>query len=429
MSHYRVGQIGVGLMGAGISEYSGIECTPDSAQTPVPPSDTRLSRDWLSWLGNAHEDWRQPIPTITPNFIAEAFSVHPNTDLVAGADTNAATLGAFGQRYEVKNLYRDYREMLAKEQLDIVVVTTHTLPRARITIDAAKTPGVKGLYLEQPLATTLEEADQMVEVCASPGIPLTYHSFHPSFRTAKEIIDQGEIGPLKSVTTPSWRAKGDTNALYYIIGSEAEWAFGVMCPRGDITNTCCNYQLTLGSLPLKPGYAHRCSQCGGTYCENHLPPEAHRCPGSEQALRSWFDDCDCELNRNRGMIHFKNGVDCFVGTGETAASFICEDGVITIDAGGQFRLWKKVKSPPWAANRRVELPWPPPQYSSPNTTDGVEHLVRCMEDGSEPKVSCRSVRDAMEIEIALRESHNAGNVKLQLPLEDRKLRLTYRLRR
>ena len=423
MKTYKVGMIGVGWMAAGISEHSGIDCSPNSAESsPTDPG-------WLSWLEDQKEAWRQPISTITPVFIADAFVAHPRTKLVAGADTNPRTLEAFGSRYGVTSLYSDYRQMLEKESLDIVTVTTHTLPRAEITIDAAQAPGLKGLYLEQPMATTLEEADQMVDVCANKHVPLTFHSYHPSFRTARGLIERNEIGRLKSVTTPMWRAKGHTNPHYYIIGSEADWVFGVMQPHGHLDETCCNYQLTLFSGPLKPDHRHRCSQCGGVYCKNHVPPEAHRCPKSKEGLRSWLDDCDCELNLNRGLVHFKNGVDCYVGTGGHGSSFCGDGGTITMDPRGEFQLWRKASGPSWANNRLVELPWPPPQISEANAIYGIDDLVQCIEDGSEPKVSGRRVRDAMEIEIALRESHRAGNVKVELPLKDRKLRLTYRLRR
>ena len=45
-------------------------------------------------------------------------------ELVAGADLATDRLQDFKQRWSVNDLYTDYRQMLAQEQLDIVSVTT-----------------------------------------------------------------------------------------------------------------------------------------------------------------------------------------------------------------------------------------------------------------------------------------------------------------
>lgn len=415
LDKYRVGMIGVGGMGAGFADYRGF----GMGCSGVVGVSAAMDKG-----GEGKEDWRQPISTITPESHAEAYLAHPKTELVAGCDVNVEVLEVFGRRYGVKNLYTDHREMLEKEGLDIVGITTNTLPRPEITIDVAETPGVKGIYTEKPMATTLEEADRMVEVCARRGVTLVVGAItvgHPSFRAARELIERGEIGKLKSAISPLWSAQH--NSLIYVIGSEADWVFGVMRPR-DNMSVRCNFT----AAPLNPSHTYLCPRCGGTYCENHLPPAAHRCLGSEESLRAWWDDCDSEINQNRGIIHFKNGVDCYVGVGEAGASFFCDGGIITWD-WKQFRLWNKIDASRWARNSLVELPWPQPQFSTPYVIHGLDDLIRCIEKGGEPRVSGRRVRDAMEIEIALRESHKAGNIKLKLPLKDRKFRLTYRPRR
>ena len=57
---------------------------------------------------------------VHPISIAGAFDTLPNTELVAGCNRGAEKLHAFGKRWDVDALYHDYREMLAKEDLDIV---------------------------------------------------------------------------------------------------------------------------------------------------------------------------------------------------------------------------------------------------------------------------------------------------------------------
>ena len=59
-------------------------------------------------------------------------------ELVAGADLATDRLQDFKQRWSVNDLYTDYRQMLAQEQLDIVSVTTRPEERAEIVIATAE---------------------------------------------------------------------------------------------------------------------------------------------------------------------------------------------------------------------------------------------------------------------------------------------------
>ena len=51
----------------------------------------------------------------------------------------------------------------------------------------------------------------------------------------------------------------------------------------------------------------------------------------------------------------------------------------------------------------------------------VEDLINAIENGTSPKCSGEDGREALEVAIALRESHRRGCVKVELPVEDRSL--------
>tara|TARA_B100001013_G_scaffold281039_1_gene181066 strand:- start:816 stop:1064 length:249 start_codon:yes stop_codon:yes gene_type:complete len=53
----------------------------------------------------------------------------------------------------------------------------------------------------------------------------------------------------------------------------------------------------------------------------------------------------------------------------------------------------------------------------------VHDILDSVENGGEPKCSGRDGRTALEIAIALRESHRRGGTKIQLPIKDRKLQI------
>ncbi|MBM3785587.1 MAG: Gfo/Idh/MocA family oxidoreductase [Acidobacteria bacterium] len=80
-----------------------------------------------------------------------------------------------------------------------------------------------------------------------------------------------------------------------------------------------------------------------------------------------------------------------------------------------------------AGRQSVVSPWPDPQFVEPyHSVYTIDDVVACM-DGrmDEPKNSGRRVAMAIEVEIALRESSQRGGDKVNLPLADRSLGLTY----
>src|SRR4051812_28170880 len=78
-------------------------------------------------------------------------------ELVALCDPDEARLQAAGEAFGVARRYRDYREMLRNERLDLLTIATQAPQHAPITLDAVEA-GVRGILCEKPIAMTLEEA-------------------------------------------------------------------------------------------------------------------------------------------------------------------------------------------------------------------------------------------------------------------------------
>lgn len=99
------------------------------------------------------------------------------------------------------NTYTDYREMLTNENLDILVVATSDNRHTDIVVDGAEA-GVKGILCEKPLATSLEDADHMIRVCAERGVPLHVNHnrrWNPLMHQVRDEIRSGLIGRLGSI--------------------------------------------------------------------------------------------------------------------------------------------------------------------------------------------------------------------------------------
>jgi predicted dehydrogenase len=125
------------------------------------------------------------------------------TDLVAGADMRADVLEKFGERYGVplERQYTDFREMIVKEQPDILSVATQPHQRIEVALFAIEN-GVKALFLEKPLSASLEEAQQLRAAVEKHGTIVNMGSlrrWRPNFITMREKIASGELGNLETL--------------------------------------------------------------------------------------------------------------------------------------------------------------------------------------------------------------------------------------
>ena len=131
---------------------------------------------------NAH------IPAVQANegmTIASAADLTPERLQAAAAATGLAPA----------DLYADWRELLAREDIGAVIVATPQRFRPEIVI-AAVTAG-KHVLAEKPLALTPAGAQAMVDAARVNGVTLaTVHNYHfmPVYRDIKDVLDSGEIG-------------------------------------------------------------------------------------------------------------------------------------------------------------------------------------------------------------------------------------------
>ncbi len=139
------------------------------------------------------------------------WKLFPQTEIVAVADDNpdglkkeAALLGVAG--------YPDYREMLRKERPDIVALGDRWPDSHLDIVVAAAGTGVRGIYMDKPLARTPAEADLMIDACDKAGTRITVaHQMRisPLIELAKQRVRDGAIGQLLEIRG---RGKEDARA-------------------------------------------------------------------------------------------------------------------------------------------------------------------------------------------------------------------------
>lgn len=120
--------------------------------------------------------------------------------LVAVCDIDLERASAVADRYGAR-AWREYSAMLAEEDLDGVIITSpHSLHVAMAT--AAAAAGV-AVLVEKPLATTLADADAIIDACARAGVVLTAGHvlrFDAPEQKAASAIASGELGRPLTIT-------------------------------------------------------------------------------------------------------------------------------------------------------------------------------------------------------------------------------------
>ncbi len=162
-------------------------------------------------------------------------------ELVAVADIKREAAEGVCERFDIPTHYLDYREMLEREDLDVVSIATWAGSHAEITVPVAAA-GVKGILCEKPMAPSLGEASAMIEVCAENGVKLAIghqHRFDPSWVEARNLVAAGAIGrpTLATIHVSDGLLNNGTHyidGIRFILGDpEAEWAMAQVERKTD----------------------------------------------------------------------------------------------------------------------------------------------------------------------------------------------------
>jgi predicted dehydrogenase len=123
--------------------------------------------------------------------------------LLAGvADTCKETASSVAEAYNVE-AYHDCIVMIQDLKLDAVVVATPTPTHAAIALQIVEEcEGLKGILVEKPLASKLEDAKEVAAAVKKRGVvALVGHSeiYNPIVGKALSLIDSGAIGRPRAV--------------------------------------------------------------------------------------------------------------------------------------------------------------------------------------------------------------------------------------
>lgn len=129
------------------------------------------------------------------------YAANEHVEITAVCDIVGARAEEAASKYQAE-AYTDYKELLKRDDIDAVSVCLPNYLHAPVSVDALNAG--KHVLCEKPMATSAEEADQMIEAANRNGKKLMIghnQRFVTSHQKAKELIASGEIGKVYSFRT------------------------------------------------------------------------------------------------------------------------------------------------------------------------------------------------------------------------------------
>ncbi len=187
----RLGIIGCGIRGKQLLRAIGF-ATPKAIQELIDEA-KKDSRD------TRYKDFKeQENLNVVLTGVCDIFDTFAEEGIAAGS--NISREGLNGQTGTAPKRYRHYKEMLAADDIDAVIIATPDHWHSTMAIDAAKAG--KHVYVEKPLSWTVPETYAVRDVIKQTDI--VFQLGHQgrqvdSYRKAKEIIDKGLLGPISLI--------------------------------------------------------------------------------------------------------------------------------------------------------------------------------------------------------------------------------------
>ena len=170
-------------------------------------------------------------------------------NLVALCDPNRVAMDEAAAELGVSHCFTDYREACASDAFDAVIIVTPTHLHELIACEAAAQG--KHVFLEKPMALTIDECCRINEAVRQAGVTLQIgfmRRFDEGFRRAHELLAWGEMGRVMVIKStgrgpglpPPWiydiqKSNGilaevnshDFDSIRWLVGSDIAQVFAM----------------------------------------------------------------------------------------------------------------------------------------------------------------------------------------------------------
>ena len=337
----------------------------------------------------------------------------PVTRVVAVADAHEGGSAAAIKRTGAGQGYSDYREMLAKEQLDIVAIGPRWIDQHFDMLTAALEHGCH-VYMEKPFVRTLEEADAIVRLSEMKHLKIAIahtNRYTPVRKAVQSLIEAGELGDILE-----YRGRGKEDSKRG--GGEDLWVLGSHM------------------LDLMRAFGGDPTTCFATVTENGKPiTKADIQEGAEGIGPLAGDSVNAIYTLPKGVMgYFASHRGAAGNPSRFGLQIYGTKGVVFMPSGYLVPA-AYLKDGSWSPGRSGAK-WVPVTSAGINKPEplagsglhggnvaAVHDLIECIEKDRQPLCSVYDGRASIELIAACFESQRVGK-PVALPLSTRKSPLT-----
>lgn len=310
---------------------------------------------------------------------ASAYGRLDSCTLVACADLVREHAKAFAAEFNVPagNVYEDYEKMLYSVEPDIVSVVTPVPTHDDIVIGIAETGIVDAIHCEKPMSNTYGRCEEMYRVCEEWDVQLTFNHqrrFDRRWTRGRRLLEDGEIGELE-------RIEMSAKNIF-------DWGTHLV----DLANSY--------NSEVDPAWV----LAGLDYQEENVRYGTHN---ENQALVLW---------------RWENGVHGLASTGQSVGTelvgckhrLIGTDGVIEIGGDVDVRIQRDGEVDWTEMDLGIEVLARMGDHKAFDRA--IEHIVDCLNSGSEPQLSAEKTLRTMEMIFGAYESVRSRR-RVEFPLD------------
>ncbi len=128
----------------------------------------------------------------------------PTARVLGITDVFKDGLQELADKYGIPKIYNDYKEMLADDEIDAVLVCSSTDTHADISIEAAEAG--KHVFCEKPVDLTPEKVKAVIAAVEKAGVKLQVgfnRRFDHNFAHVRSLINDGKVGNLELIKITS----------------------------------------------------------------------------------------------------------------------------------------------------------------------------------------------------------------------------------
>ncbi len=330
---------------------------------------------------------------------ARALARTQQAKLVLCADLVEASAKSLGEEYGVPYTTQ-VEEVLASPEVDLVTLATPAFTHRRLAEQAARAG--KAVLCEKPLATTLEDADAMIEVCAEAGVPLATCfplRYLGAAKWTRELLERGALGDIAYIRLLDI---GEKQASYWTGGysgrTPTEWRKSKRESGGGVIITNLVHHLDLARAIT--GF-----EAARAYAEV-----------STFATEAEVEDVGlATLRYENDAIALVEGASILWGGGDSPfqMTFLGKKGQ------ARFRLWDG-QAEVFLTEAHGDLPareWVRREFADQTHVDLYDDLAAALHAGEEPPVTGEDGRAALEMVIAIYRAAGTGEPVL-LPVDE-----------